>query len=59
MNKKILNQLGFDDEVDNIEEGKCPTCGKPISVTDFSDPEYREEFKISGMCRECQDEVFD
>jgi len=38
---------------------KCPTCGKTVMDTDFGcDDSYRKEFLISGMCPECQDEVF-
>lgn len=34
----------------------CPTCGKPISY--FRNEISRREFKISGMCQKCQDNVF-
>ncbi len=35
---------------------ECPTCGKPVSK--FRDELSEREFRISGMCQECQDEVF-
>jgi endogenous inhibitor of DNA gyrase (YacG/DUF329 family) len=35
---------------------ECPTCGQPISK--FRDELSEREFRISGMCQECQDEVF-
>lgn len=38
--------------------GKCPTCRKKILSTEFKDELSVREFCISGMCQECQDEVF-
>ena len=35
---------------------ECPTCGKLVSK--FRDELSEREFRISGMCQECQDEVF-
>lgn len=43
---------------DAIKEGKCVTCGGPVSGTSFKDTKSRKEFEISGMCQKCQDEVF-
>ena len=41
------------------EKGECPTCGGPIEkLSDFRDALSRREFRISGMCQKCQDEVF-
>ena len=43
-----------------IEEEKCVAipigCGKAIS--DFRDSLSIEEYRISGLCQECQDRVF-
>lgn len=39
-----------------IKQNKCPTCGKPVG--EFRDELSRTEYKISGMCQECQDSVF-
>jgi len=58
MNKDILQAVGFGKMVDNIEHGKCPTCGKGISLDAFKDDLSRKEFKISGMCQKCQDSIF-
>lgn len=36
----------------------CPLCGNPVNFEDFRDDLSRREFKISGLCQKCQDEVF-
>lgn len=37
----------------------CKICGKWIHpARDFKDCLSKEEFLISGMCQECQDEIF-
>jgi hypothetical protein len=52
---------------------KCPTCGKPPTPTNgtdvhnvapqgifhFRDMLSAEEYYISGMCQDCQDDVFE
>ena len=46
-----------------IEEGRCPDCME-IILKDWSgrpwfrDQLSREEYGISGLCQECQNEVF-
>jgi hypothetical protein len=35
---------------------ECPTCGGTISK--FRDELSEREYRISGMCQKCQDEVF-
>lgn len=38
---------------------KCSTCERNIqSLDDFRDVLSFKEFKISGCCQSCQDEVF-
>lgn len=38
---------------------KCATCLKTVtSAADFKDNLSRKEFRISGMCQECQDKTF-
>ena len=34
----------------------CVTCGK--SADNFKDPISVKEYKISGMCQTCQDQIF-
>ena len=36
----------------------CPMCGVGISENDFRDAVSLREWKISGMCQDCQDEIF-
>lgn len=60
MNEDIMKQLGFGREVGRFKAGNCVFCGKgPIDVTaDFADEMSRREYEISGICQQCQDEVF-
>lgn len=45
-----------------IHEAQCvpaPTgCGKPVAMDDFRDEISRKEYRINGLCQECQDSVF-
>lgn len=36
----------------------CPMCGDKIDDTKFKDKLSAREFKISGLCQKCQDEIF-
>jgi len=56
--KKMLHSADFDKEVNRAELGLCPLCGAPIRLEDFKDESSRKEFKISGLCQKCQDEIF-
>jgi len=38
--------------------GICPICKKPVNENDFRDELSRKEFRISGLCQKCMDEVF-
>jgi hypothetical protein len=58
MNKDIMRQAGFSEEVDNVEAGNCPFCGKPVFMEDFTDALSRKEYGISGLCQKCQNEMF-
>lgn len=51
---ELMNLL-FDRE-NKIKANKCVLCGK--DATEFVDDFSRREFAISGLCQECQDEVF-
>ena len=57
MNREIMNAL-FPKETKRIEEGYCPLCNKKINITDFIDDKSRKEYKISGMCQQCQNKFF-
>lgn len=58
MNKDIMKQAGFGKHVEDVENGKCPTCQKPINTTTFRNDLSVKEFQISGMCQKCQDSIF-
>ena len=46
----------FPELIKLVEQGKCPMCGNII--TEFKDELSLKEYKISGLCQTCQDEVF-
>ena len=58
MNKQIMQAAGLGEHVKLVEQGLCPTCSKPIKEDEFRDELSKREFKISGMCQECQDKIF-
>ena len=41
------------------DDNKCPFCGKDMSNPVFRDELSVREFKISGICQECQDNYFE
>jgi len=57
MNKEqmIKNIFGLDIST-NISESKCVLCHK--EAKSFKDDLSKKEYLISGMCQECQDNVF-
>ena len=40
------------------EEEVCVFCGKPIIMKDFKDQLSIKEYKISGLCQKCQDDIY-
>ncbi len=58
MNKKILQQTGFDEEVKAVEQDNCPLCRRKVDKDEFRDELSRKEFEISGLCQSCQDDIF-
>lgn len=42
----------------NRTQGLCPFCGKDMTGATFRDTQSIREYKISGICQECQDEYF-
>ncbi len=58
MNKDIMEKVGFKKEVELVESGICPFCNKHVDWSDFEDDLSVKEFKISGLCQACQDEIF-
>ena len=60
MNKKIMTKLGFGERAKRISEDKCATCGKDIPPEyEFKDAISVREWRISGICQECQDSVLE
>lgn len=55
MNEKIIDSV-FPNTSQRIKDKICPLCEKPIG--DFKDELSKKEYKISGMCQNCQDEMF-
>ena len=59
MNKELMRTLGFGQEVELVETGKCPFCKITIDHSSFTSELSKREFKISGLCQACQDKTFD
>ena len=58
--KKMLRDIGFNKEIDNVDEGKCALCGSDkVKYADFKDSLSWKEFKISNLCQSCQDSIFE
>jgi hypothetical protein len=59
MNKNIIGKFpAFQSAVNEVLEGVCPFCHKPVNVNGFRDEISEREFKISGLCQKCQDSFF-
>ena len=54
---KLLSSIAGRDRVTTIRGNICMWCGGP--AIKFKDELSRREFTISGMCGQCQDEVFE
>jgi len=50
--------MGFGKQIADVEAGACPFCQKPVKESEFKDELSRKEFKISGICQVCQDDMF-
>jgi len=59
MNENIMRKVGFGDEMDLIKKGQCPLCHEKVDVKNFRDELSVREFKISGLCQKCQDDIFE
>lgn len=58
MNRTIMENAGFGEEMKRIENRRCPICNNPINTNEFRDELSLKEFIISGMCMSCQDKIF-
>lgn len=57
VNKDLKTIFDVDREQD-INKNQCVFCKKQFNKTEFRDLLSLKEFKISGLCQECQDKVF-
>ena len=57
--KRILRIAGFSEQIKAVESSFCPFCKKPISIDEFKNELSKREFKISGLCQNCQDKTFE
>lgn len=49
----------FPHAADRVMAGLCVTCdSRRLRGIDFRDDISRKEYSISGMCQECQDQVY-
>lgn len=53
---KFAAQLLGDEASKRLQENKCPLCGGNDFA--FEDELSVKEFRISGMCKPCQDNFF-
>ena len=58
MNIEILKGLGFGEQVKRMGNKKCPCCYDDIKHTDFRDVVSVKEYCVSGLCMQCQDDMF-
>ena len=60
--KKVLDNFTEDafgkSKTDAEAEKICVFCHKSIKMKDFRNELSRKEYKISGICQRCQDDVF-
>lgn len=40
------------------KEQRCPSCGRPIDLTQFRNEISQREYQLSGFCQQCQDRFF-
>jgi hypothetical protein len=58
MNADLMMKAGFGKEVEAVKAKKCPFCGKDIDMNGFRDELSKKEYGISGLCQNCQDDIF-
>lgn len=58
MNKELMKQVGFAEEVELVSKNLCPFCKKEVKIEDFKDELSKKEYSISGLCQSCQDSFF-
>lgn len=58
MNRRLVIDAGFEEEVKSVEEGICPFCKEFIEYNEFTDKMSKKEYEISGLCQKCQNGFF-
>ena len=58
MNQDIMKAAGFSEEVELVNQKKCPICKEDIDEKKLRNQISKDEYLISGMCQACQDELF-
>lgn len=58
LTKTEIANILFPENRDALENSKCPVCGGVVNIKDFQDYLSIKEFKISGLCQDCQDKTF-
>lgn len=53
-----MRAVGLGNFVIAVEQNICPNCNCKVDETEFVSEVERREFKISGLCKHCQDEIF-
>ena len=43
---------------ERFARGECPQCGAANAASTIKDALSRKEYHISGLCQNCQDDVF-
>jgi hypothetical protein len=43
---------------ERLNAGLCPTCGGEVDQRLFTTDADHSEFEITGMCKTCQDQLF-
>lgn len=56
MNDDIMKLL-MAKQYNLVMSGRCPICGEKVDLNELTD-EYLLEFNLSGMCKKCQDKLF-
>ena len=59
MNPNLMRATGFSAEVELVAFNRCPFCNASIDSASFRNAISLKEFRISGLCQTCQDEMFD
>ena len=55
---RVLKHIWGKDRVETIRAGLCMMCNNEFISENFRDELSEKEYTISGLCQECQDEIF-